>query len=109
MKKLSLLFALALFFVCGTVSNASASEILEVTNQEYASFEVSSEIEFQHSSDFSLVSTIPNFNAEALLQCTIVAQIMCGDVGIEVEVTADSCAEAGQVIDDIADMVECVD
>ncbi|SKB94958.1 hypothetical protein SAMN05660226_03978 [Parapedobacter luteus] len=108
MKKLSLLFALALFFVCGTALNASASAILEVTQQEYASFEVSNEIEFQHSSISSLVSAIPTSDAAELVQCTLVVEISCGGIGIIVEATGNTCAEAGAAIDDFADKVECV-
>jgi len=56
--------------------------------------------------------TMENANVPAIAigdlgSCTITAVISCGDVGFEVEVTADTCAEAGAVIDDLAGKTNC--
>lgn len=106
MKKLSLLFALALFFVCGTALNSNASEILEITEQEYASIEISNKIEFQQNSNFSVVPAILAFAAE-LVDCTVTATISCGDVEIPVTATGDDCASAGAGIDELKDLMGC--
>ncbi len=108
MKKLSILFALALFFVCGTAASANASE-MAVNSIEV---DITTEILDNIKTPIQSSSTIENANAPAIAtgdlgSCTITAVISCGDVGFEVEVTADTCAEAGAVIDDVADKTNC--
>lgn len=108
MKKLTILFALALFFVCASAVSANAIEIAENPIEINISTEIPDHIKTPiQSSPFTEVADVPVTAVGDLGSCTIVAVISCGDVGFEVEVTADTCAEAGAVIDDVADKTNC--
>ncbi|WP_185218088.1 hypothetical protein [Sphingobacterium mizutaii] len=108
MKKLSILFALILFFVCGTTVSASASEIAENPFETEISTGILDYIKTPIQSNPVLNNNDMTITAiDGLGSCTITVVISCGDIGVEVEVTADTCAEAGAVIDDIADKTDC--
>jgi len=115
MKNVSLIAVMTAFLACGIALGAHARDTEKIAQQGQVSIEVSNEGELSESVGFPLVSAVPKYLvevAELLYECTAIARKTCGEgegsVTIEVEYSADTCAEAAAVVDGVMDKIDCV-